>query len=332
MAVFRVAFRSRRRRGPGRSRPANDRCAERTYDAAVEVVGHEDREVHTAMPDDHPDEQVHRLLPCLRRLFCRAARCCFLRSARSARSASRSGSGDVPDRRRSPAPRPRRDAVACPVANRLGIEHRLFAGGASGAAARSGPAPRARLARRTRAPRLALLRVGSVFRERRARSRAPAGCGGGGCAIAGLAFLPLGQHRARDEDRRVGARRDTDEQREGEVLQRLRRRRSAEHADREQRAELRGKRTGQHLAHRAVHDLREGRPRHARRVLTYPVEDDRRCRRARNQGWSERRDRRRRHLPVGERVHARRDQEVVEQRDQDRDRELRLEPERDVGR
>ena len=149
-------------------------------------------------------------------------------------------------------------------------------------------------------------------------------------AVAGSRSFHSASTGARDEDRRVGAGRDTDQQREREVLQRL----AAEHqqrGDRDQRAELGGQRPGQHLAHRAVDDLRERRPRHARRVLPYSVEHDHRVVEREPEDRQQRRDRRRRHLPVGERVDARRDQQVVEQRDQDRDRELRLEPERDVA-
>ena len=87
----------------------------------------------------------------------------------------------------------------------------------------------------------------------------------------------------------------------------------------------------EHLAHRAVDDLRERRPRHARHVLADAVEhDDRVVERVAEDG-QQRRDRRRRHLPAGQRVDARRDQQVVHQRDQHRHRVLPLESQRDVG-
>ena len=87
-----------------------------------------------------------------------------------------------------------------------------------------------------------------------------------------------------------------------------------------------------HLAHRAVDDLRERRARHARHVLADPVEHDDRVVEREAQDGEQRRDRRRRHLPADEGVDARRDQEVVHQRDQHRHGELPLEPQRDVDR
>ena len=86
-------------------------------------------------------------------------------------------------------------------------------------------------------------------------------------------------------------------------LQRL----AAEQQQREhgqQRAERCGQRSRQHLAHRAVDDLREGGPRHARHVLAHAVEHDDRVVEGVAQDGEQRRDRRRRHLPAGQRVHA----------------------------
>src|SRR5439155_23288681 len=70
-----------------------------------------------------------------------------------------------------------------------------------------------------------------------------------------LALLPDREQRRRDEDRRVGAREDADEEREGEVLQR----RAAEEeqrADGEQRDEGRRQRAADRLPQRRVRDRR----------------------------------------------------------------------------
>ena len=88
-------------------------------------------------------------------------------------------------------------------------------------------------------------------------------------------LLPLDQHGRGDEDRRVGARGNADEQRKREVLERL----AAEQeqrADRQQCREARRQRTREHLRHRAVGDLGEGRARHPRHVFAYSVEHDHR--------------------------------------------------------
>ena len=92
-------------------------------------------------------------------------------------------------------------------------------------------------------------------------------------AVGGLALLPVRQHGRGDEDRGVGAGGDPDHQREREVLQRF----AAEQqqrGDRQQRAEARRQRPGQHLGHRAVDDLRERGARHARHVLAHTIEHD----------------------------------------------------------
>ena len=101
--------------------------------------------------------------------------------------------------------------------------------------------------------------------------------------------------------------------------------------DREQGREAGRQRAGQHLAHRAVDDLREGRPRHPRHVLADSVEDDDRVVERVAEDGQEGGDRPARHLPAGQRVDARGDQDVVEDRDQHRHRELRVEAEGDVG-
>ena len=145
-----------------------------------------------------------------------------------------------------------------------------------------------------------------------------------------LALLPVRQHRRGDEDRRVRAGGDADQQREREVLQR----RAAEQQqreDRHQRARGRGQRPGQHLGHRAVDDLRERGARHPRDVLAHAVEHDDRVVQRVAQDRQQRGHGRCRHLPAGQRVHAAGDQQVVHQGDQDGDRELPLEPQRHVG-
>ena len=101
---------------------------------------------------------------------------------------------------------------------------------------------------------------------------------------------------------------------------------------RQQRAEAGRQRAHHDLGHRAVDDLREGRARHARDVLAHAVEHDDRVVEREAQDGEQRRDRRRRHLPAGEGVDAARDQEVVQQRDQHRHRDLPLEAQRDVDR
>ena len=73
----------------------------------------------------------------------------------------------------------------------------------------------------------------------------------------------------------------------------------------------RDERSREHLGHRAVRDLGERGARHARHVLAYSVEHDDRVVERVAQDGEQRGDRRRRHLPVGQGVHARRDQEVV---------------------
>ena len=146
-----------------------------------------------------------------------------------------------------------------------------------------------------------------------------------------LALLPVREHRRGDEDRRVGAgERRRSSSAKAKSLQRL----AAEEQqreDRQQRAERRRQRPRQHLAHRAVDDLRERGARHARHVLAHAVEHDDRVVERVAQDRQQRRDRRRRHLPAGQRVDARRDQQVVHQRDQHRHRELPLEAQRDVA-
>ena len=99
----------------------------------------------------------------------------------------------------------------------------------------------------------------------------------------------------------------------------------------QQRAEARRQRSRQHLGHRAVDDLRERRARHSRHVLAHTIEHDDRVVERIPEDRQQRRDRRRRHFPAGQRVDARRDQQVVHQRDQHRHRVLPLEAQRDVG-
>ena len=149
-------------------------------------------------------------------------------------------------------------------------------------------------------------------------------------AVDALALLPVREHRRGDEDRRVGARERADEQREREVLAACRRRRAAAPGS-AAACRTTSPASGQHLAHRAVDDLRERGPRHARHVLADAVEHDDRVVEREAQDGQQRRDRRRRHLPAGEGVDARRDQQVVHQRDEHRDRVLPLEAQRDVG-
>ena len=148
--------------------------------------------------------------------------------------------------------------------------------------------------------------------------------------VRGLALLPLGQHGRGDEDRRVGTGGDADHHREGEVLQRL----AAEdqqHADQEDGRQAGDQRSRQHLAHRAVDDLREGGARHPRHVLADAVEDDDRVVHRVTQDGQEGGDRPARHLLAHQGIDARRDQDVVDQGDQHRHRVLGLEPDRDVG-
>ena len=150
-------------------------------------------------------------------------------------------------------------------------------------------------------------------------------------AIARLALLPVGEHGRGDEDRRVGARGDANQQRETEVLQRLT---AEEHqrGDRHQRGGARGQRPREHLGHRPVDDLGERRTRHPRDVLTYSVEHDDRVVEGVTEDREQRGDRGGGDLATGQGVHARRDQQVVRQGDQHRDRELELEPQPDVDR
>ena len=101
---------------------------------------------------------------------------------------------------------------------------------------------------------------------------------------------------------------------------------------RQHRAEAGGQRAHDDLAHRPVDDLGERGARHARHVLADPVEHDDRVVEREAQDGEQRRDRRRRHLPADEGVDARRDQDVVHQRDQHRHGELPLEAQRDVDR
>ena len=99
---------------------------------------------------------------------------------------------------------------------------------------------------------------------------------------------------------------------------------------RQRRGERRRQRADDDLGHRAVDDLRERRARHARHVLPDAVEHDDRVVEREAQDGQQRRDRRRRHLPAGEGVDARGDQQVVRQRDEHRHRVLPLEPQREV--
>ena len=98
------------------------------------------------------------------------------------------------------------------------------------------------------------------------------------------------------------------------------------------RAERGRQRAHDDLGHRAVDDLGERRARHPRDVLADAVEHDDRVVEREAENREQRRDRRRRHLPADEGVDARRDEDVVHQRDQHRDRVLPLEPQRDVDR
>ena len=166
--------------------------------------------------------------------------------------------------------------------------------------------------------------------RRRARVPVRARCRARRCAVAGLALLPVREHRRGDEDRGVGPRGDPDHQREREVLQRF----TAEQQQREhrqQRAEARGQRPREHLGHRAVDDLRERGAGHARHVLAHAVEHDDRVVQRVSEDRQQRGHRRRRDFPPGERVHASGDQQVVHQRDQHRHGVLPLEAQRDVG-
>ena len=181
-------------------------------------------------------------------------------------------------------------------------------------------------------------RGGASARRRRARGRRPArsrarlGIRASARPVDRLALLPVHEHGAGDEDRRVGARERADEQREGEVLQRL----AAEQEQREHRQascrRLVASERTMTSRHRAVDDLRERGARHPRDVLPDAVEHDDRVVEREAQDGEQRRDRRRRHLPAGEGVDARRDQDVVHQRDQHRHGELPLEAQRDVDR
>ena len=249
---------------------ADERADERADDPAPEAVGQEDREVPDRKPHHHPAEHAHqRDLPCrwlrrplARRLFWRGlgwslrTRSSGVRSAVGSRSGAGcclgSGSGaslggDGPAR--PPCPRARCRGRG-PVPGTRPCE--ICWPGSSGAVSR----PR----RERRRFCVGLDLVGRAADGRRVGGHRaelahdPRAAG----AVAGLALLPVRQHRRGDEDRRVRAGGDPDQQREREVLQR----RAAEDQQRQhrqQRAEARRQRPGQHLGHRAVDDLRERR-------------------------------------------------------------------------
>src|SRR5579859_3508601 len=88
-----------------------------------------------------------------------------------------------------------------------------------------------------------------------------------------LPLLPDREDRRCEEDRGVGARRDADDEREGEVLER-RAAEDLEADDRQQRDERRGQRAPDRLPQRDVRDRRERRAPHQRDVLADAVEDD----------------------------------------------------------
>ena len=139
------------------------------------------------------------------------------------------------------------------------------------------------------------------------------------------------EHRRGDEDRRVSARRHADKQREAEVLERLTAERK-QRDDRQQRGQGRGEGSRKHLGHRAVDDLGERGPRHPRHVLAYSVEHDDRVVKRETEDGQERRHGVRGDLALEQRVHARGDQQVVRQRDQNRHGELELESQTYVER
>ena len=146
-----------------------------------------------------------------------------------------------------------------------------------------------------------------------------------------FSLLPQGENGGADEDRGVGARGDAHEQREREVLERLPAE-EQQRADRHQGREAGRERAGQHLGHRAVHDLRVGRARHARHVLADAVEHDDRVVERVAQDREQSGDRRGGQLPAHEGIDAARDEDVVGRRDEHRHRELELEADAYVER
>ena len=181
-------------------RGADDRHQERADDPAPEAVGDEHREVPDGDAHHDPDDHAHRL------------------------SASRASCG-LGCGRGGPSPRRPGSSLLASAdrARRLGRRRALGFG----------------LVRRCRRGRL-LLRaarcgLAGAWTASDSRSASPIVAGGerGHDAVVlghdrppaahvdRLALLPQRQHRRGDEDRRVGARGDADQQREGEVLQRL---------------------------------------------------------------------------------------------------------------
>ena len=149
-----------------------------------------------------------------------------------------------------------------------------------------------------------------------------------------LALVHDREHRGGDEDRGVGADRDPDEHREGEVLQRV----PAEQEQRQDRQEH-----DERGVHRAHHGLVQRQVDHARvaeasgqrrglGVLLDLVVDHDGVVQREPEDRQDRDHRLRRDLAPDERVDARRDHHVVHQRDHAADRHRPLEAPRDVDR
>ena len=144
--------------------------------------------------------------------------------------------------------------------------------------------------------------------------------------------LPERQQRRRDEDRGVGAGGDADQQREREVLQRrATEQRAASAIGKSVISDVFSERVSVSQIETLTICANEFLPQQ-RRVLAHAVEHDDRVVERVAEDRQHRGDGCRRHHPPRQRVHADRDDDVVEQRDDRRQRVLELEPERQVRR
>ena len=141
-------------------------------------------------------------------------------------------------------------------------------------------------------------------------------------AVALLALLEHGEQRAGDEDRRVGARGQTDQQRQRELLQRGRAEHQRPHdqqrCDRQEGGDRGVQGTHEHLVEGEVHHGRVGEARGGAdqaRVLVHLVEDDDAVVDGETQDREQRDHRGGSHLEAGQRVDADGHEHVVHESD-----------------